>query len=224
MSESELRAALDETHARAVRAARAARDTGDPARQLHWYAVFEESLRVAGLATALREADRAQTALENAAVAAAATFALQGSFASPREDVETDASMANAWVWVHGVLAALAAGRRDAQADLLDVDEGRLTSEQVIVSPGLSAFAAGLRAALAGAPDRARTALAAVGDDEPYYAAQARALLAILAAEPPDLDSVAAATEAAYAAPELQHEPERYLRLPVLALRALAES
>ena len=39
----------------------------------------------------------------------------------------------------------------------------------------------------------------------------------------PDLDAVAAAWDDAYAAPELAHEPERYLRLPVLALRALAE-
>ena len=126
MNDAELRAALDDAHARAVQAARAAREADEPRRQLQWYALFEESLRVAGLAAALRDPERLQNALENAAAAAAAVFALHDSTASPREDLETDTSMTNPWVWVHGLEAAIASGRRELERDLLNIPGARL--------------------------------------------------------------------------------------------------
>ena len=222
MSEPGLRQALDQAHARAVEAARRTRDVHSPQRQLAWYSVFEESLRVAGLARALGDEARSGEALEDAAAAAAATFASQDTVPSPREDLVVDTSMTNPWVWVHGLQAAIASGRRDAEEDLLRTPAERLASDQVVASPGLTAFASGLRALLTEEQEGARADLAAVPEDEPYYAAQARALTAMLDGRAPDLDAVAVAVDAAYAVPELEHEPERYLRLPVLALHALA--
>lgn len=222
MSDDALRAELDAAHARTLVSAAALRDKQDPQRQLHAFALFEDSLRVAGLAAALGDEARVTNALENAAAGAAQTFALRGSLAAPRADLDVDLSTTNAWTWVQGVHAALASGQRDAEEELLRVPAEALRSDQVTASPGLDAYAAGLRAALLGDAAAARAELAAVPDDEPYYAAQARGLEAVLAGGEPELAAVAAASDEAWSAPGLAAEPERHLRLPVLALRALA--
>jgi hypothetical protein len=223
VSEAELRDRLDEAHERAIAAAERLRHRDDPRRQLHAYALFEESLRVAGLAAALADEERLQNALENAAAAAAQTFALRGTLPALRQDLDADLSTTNPWTWLQGVYAALASGRADAEEELVVLPPEALSSEQATASPGLEGLAAALRAALAGDEAAARRALERVPADEPYYAAQAAALAAILDGREPDLGAVAAASDEAWSAPGLRDEPERHLRLPALGLRALAD-
>jgi Immunity protein 49 len=219
----------------------------DPRAQGRHFRVFRDALTAAGLARALGEPEaEVLELLATAARAALELFRTAGTLvtrrtrlgADAREGVEelfVDRSLTNPLRHAQAIYAALASGLSDELEALSSFDPDDYKTEQVEVAPALDAYIRALRLAAGGnSTDSARAGLKRLlqergggeDEDERHWLAQAAALERLLEGDAEGtraaLARLAGALESYYEDPSRRDSADRFLKLPVVGLAALA--
>jgi hypothetical protein len=209
--------------------------------QVAYFSLFEDAISAASLAAATgTHVERVNEFLSAACAAAIRVFELRGTTTSKVTSLETgeedsfvDDTAANAWTFVQGVYAGLAAHDREAARELAFTGGDLSTPDRLIIEPIVTHYAKALQASVLGdnrvaRQEILRVLMAASDESRPdvkFWTVQTLALRAILDGDEESFEKLISGIKEEwriYFAPEGERaRPECALVLPVLGLGML---